>query len=52
LLDFARRVAIEHEELPKMSASGPEQVQSVGFRLGQSLFMAEDDASGVVLNLA
>src|SRR5579863_9431261 len=52
LVDLGSRVAVEHKDLPKMGAGGAEQLEPVSLGLGQRLFMAKDDASGVVLDLA
>ena len=35
-----------------MGSGGPKQVQSVGFRFGQGLFVAEYDACRVILDFS
>ena len=40
---------VEHEELAAMGAGGAEQVEAIGFGLGERLLVAMDDVVGVVL---
>src|SRR5438105_2805035 len=49
-IDLGRGVTVEHEELPEVGAGGAQQLQTIGFRLGERLFMAEDDARVVVFD--
>jgi hypothetical protein len=52
LVGGAGRVRIQHEDLPEVRARGPQQVQPVGFWLGQRLLMPEDHSLAVVAELA
>ena len=45
------RVGIEHEELAGMQTSVAEEFEAVGFGAGESVFVAEDDAGGIVFEL-
>ena len=45
-------VFVEHENLAKMGAGGAEQVEAISLGLGEGLFVAEDDAGGIILNAA
>src|SRR5690349_23697974 len=46
------RVGIEHEELAGVQASVAKEFEAVGFRAGESVFVAEDDSRGIVFELA
>ncbi len=39
--------AVEHEDLAEVGASRAQQVEAIGFGLGQSLFVAENDIGGI-----
>ena len=45
-------VGVEHEDLPEVGAGGAQQVEPVGHRFGQRLFVAKDDALVVVVEFA
>ena len=45
-------VLVKHKNLAKVGAGGAEQVEAIGFRLGEGLFVAEDDTGGIILNAA
>ena len=45
-------IFVEHENLAEMGAGGAEQVEAIGFGLGEGLFVAEDDTGGIVLDAA
>jgi hypothetical protein len=50
--EFANRIGVafvEHEELAAMSAGGAEQIEAIGFGLGERLLVAMDDVVRVVL---
>src|SRR5207237_5569647 len=45
-----RRVAVEHEDLPKVSAGGAQQIQSVSLGLRQRLLVAKDYPSRIIFH--
>jgi hypothetical protein len=45
-------IAIQHKYLSEVRSRGAKQIQTIGFGLRERLFVPEDDACGVVLNLA
>ena len=49
-VDLSTGVAVEHEELSEVGASGAQQLQAIGFGLRQSLFVAEDYSGVVILD--
>src|SRR6185312_1288881 len=48
--NFVSRIAVKHEYLAKVGASGAQQFQSICFGLGKSQFVAKDDACGIIFN--
>ena len=46
------RILVEHEDLAEMGARGAKQIEAVSFRLGQGLFVAENDAGRIILDAA
>src|SRR5262249_4855549 len=48
--DFARGIAVQHENLAKMRPGRFEQFKPVQFWLGKRLLMAEDSSGGIVLH--
>jgi hypothetical protein len=42
--------AVEHEDLAEVGASRAQQVEAIGFGLGQGLFVAENDMGGILLD--
>jgi hypothetical protein len=49
---YLARVLVKHKNLAKVGAGGAEQVEAIGFRFGEGLFVAEDDTGGIILNAA
>src|SRR5436190_1088523 len=52
VLNFGRGIAVQHENLAEMGAGRAKQIEAVCFRLGEGLFMAEDNVRRVVLDPA
>src|SRR6202140_3859524 len=50
-VDFPSAV-VKHEDLTKMGARCAQQIEAVGLRLRQGLFVAENHAGGIVLDAA
>ena len=48
----AGRIGVEHEDLPEVGAGRAQQIEPVGLRFGQRLFVAKDDLLGVVIKFA
>ena len=52
VFNFAPRITVEHEDLPKMGASGPKQLKAIRFGFGQCLLVPKNYAGGIVFDSA
>ena len=51
-LNFGDRIAIQHEDLAEMCPGGAEEIEAIGFRLGERLLVAEDYCGGIIFDSA
>ena len=49
-IDFTFRIAIQHEELPKMGTRRAQQFEAVGFGLGQGLLVPKHHTGRIILD--
>src|SRR5439155_868593 len=49
--NLLRGIAVKHEDLPKMGASGPKEIKAIRFGFSQRLFMAKNNSRRIILKL-
>src|SRR5439155_1737456 len=47
--NLLRGIAVKHEDLPKMGASGPKEIKAIRFGFSQRLFMAKNNSGRIIL---